>query len=184
LPWSPKRGREFAALFFGAIYAGGWPVPLPLPTSFGGRKAISTSLACSCAAATRRFLFYPAELGGMAGAAPMQRRSSGIDMGITRREAPVPCRSRRRFQTTSPICNIRADRHAFPHGVASPTGTAQQSCRAQHGMEVVERDRCISGCRGITTWDWSAVSFAVANQGSADYLKTEDFARRPLRGST
>src|SRR3546814_17875246 len=26
---------EFAASFFGAIYAGAWPVPLPLPTSFG-----------------------------------------------------------------------------------------------------------------------------------------------------
>src|SRR3546814_14763404 len=30
---------EFAASFFGAIYAGAWPVPLPLPTSFGGRQA-------------------------------------------------------------------------------------------------------------------------------------------------
>src|SRR3546814_14124531 len=30
---------EFAASFFGAIYAGAWPVPLPLPTSFGGREA-------------------------------------------------------------------------------------------------------------------------------------------------
>src|SRR3546814_15955369 len=30
---------EFAASFFGAIYAGSWPVPLPLPTSFGGREA-------------------------------------------------------------------------------------------------------------------------------------------------
>ena len=28
-----ETGTEFAALFCGAIYAGAWPVPLPLPTS-------------------------------------------------------------------------------------------------------------------------------------------------------
>ena len=34
-----ETGAEFAACFFGAVYAGLWPVPLPLPTSFGGREA-------------------------------------------------------------------------------------------------------------------------------------------------
>jgi hypothetical protein len=34
-----ETGPEFAALFFGAVYAGAWPVPLPLPTSFGGRES-------------------------------------------------------------------------------------------------------------------------------------------------
>jgi fatty-acyl-CoA synthase len=28
-----ETGAEFAACFFGAVYAGLWPVPLPLPTS-------------------------------------------------------------------------------------------------------------------------------------------------------
>src|SRR5688572_26467250 len=31
-----ETGTDFASLFFGVIYAGAWPVPLPLPTSFGG----------------------------------------------------------------------------------------------------------------------------------------------------
>ena len=31
-----ETGPEFAALFFGVIYAGAWPVPLPRPTSFAG----------------------------------------------------------------------------------------------------------------------------------------------------
>ena len=34
-----ETGPEFASCFFGAVYAGAWPVPLPLPTSFGGREA-------------------------------------------------------------------------------------------------------------------------------------------------
>src|SRR6188768_1495243 len=33
-----ETGSEFAALFCGAIYAGAWPVPLPLPTTFGGKE--------------------------------------------------------------------------------------------------------------------------------------------------
>jgi len=28
-----ETGVEFASLFFGVVYAGAWPVPLPLPTS-------------------------------------------------------------------------------------------------------------------------------------------------------
>ena len=36
---------EFAALFCGAIYAGAWPVPLPLPTSFGGKESYIDQLS-------------------------------------------------------------------------------------------------------------------------------------------
>ena len=42
---SPQTGPEFAALFCGAIYAGAWPVPLPLPTSFGGKESYIEQLA-------------------------------------------------------------------------------------------------------------------------------------------
>ena len=34
-----ETGPEFAQLFFGIVYAGAWPVPLPLPTSFGGKES-------------------------------------------------------------------------------------------------------------------------------------------------
>src|SRR3990170_1112158 len=64
-----ETGPEFAALFFGAIYAGAWPVPLPLPTSFGGRESYIDQLAVQLKSADPSILFYPAELAGMAGAA-------------------------------------------------------------------------------------------------------------------
>ena len=38
-----ETAPEFVALFFGALYAKAWPVPLPLPTSFGGRDPMSIS---------------------------------------------------------------------------------------------------------------------------------------------
>ena len=40
-----ETGTHFAALFCGAIYAGAWPVPLPLPTSFGGKDSYIDQLA-------------------------------------------------------------------------------------------------------------------------------------------
>ena len=49
-----ETGAEFAAAFFGAVYAGAWPVPLPLPTSFGGREAYVEQLKVMLTAATRR----------------------------------------------------------------------------------------------------------------------------------
>jgi fatty-acyl-CoA synthase len=64
-----ETGPEFAALFFGCIYAGAWPVPLPLPTSFGGRDSYIEQLSVQLASSDPKALFYPAELASMAGAA-------------------------------------------------------------------------------------------------------------------
>ena len=36
-----ETSAEFAALFCGCTLMGAWPVPLPLPTTFGARKVIS-----------------------------------------------------------------------------------------------------------------------------------------------
>ncbi len=64
-----ETGPEFAALFFGLIYAGAWPVPLPLPTSFGGRESYIDQLRVQLESSDPKLLFFPAELGGMADAA-------------------------------------------------------------------------------------------------------------------
>ena len=47
-----ETGPEFVTLFFGALYAGIWPVPLPLPTSFGGKDAYIDQLAVQLASWT------------------------------------------------------------------------------------------------------------------------------------
>jgi len=61
-----ETAPQFIALFFGALYAGAWPVPLPLPTSFGGREAYIEQLATQLRSAEPKLLLYPAELAGMA----------------------------------------------------------------------------------------------------------------------
>ena len=57
-----ETGPEFAACFFGAVYAGAWPVPLPLPTSFGGRDAYVDQLAVQLESCDPALFLYPAEL--------------------------------------------------------------------------------------------------------------------------
>src|SRR3954452_6084330 len=57
-----ETGAEFAACFFGAVYAGAWPVPLPLPTSFGGRDAYVDQLAVQLTSCDPALLLYPPEL--------------------------------------------------------------------------------------------------------------------------
>ena len=64
-----ETSPEFAALFFGTVYAGAWPVPLPLPTSFGGRDSYIDQLAVQMRSAEPSILFFPEELSGMAAAA-------------------------------------------------------------------------------------------------------------------
>ena len=62
-----ETGPDFAALFFGCIYAGAWPVPLPLPTSFGGKESYVDQLSVQLRSCDPKILFYPAELSEMAG---------------------------------------------------------------------------------------------------------------------
>src|SRR5207248_4489506 len=62
---------EFAACFFGAVYGGAWPVPLPLPTSFGGREGYVAQLSVQLKSCDPALFLYPpelAELGGEAAA--------------------------------------------------------------------------------------------------------------------
>src|SRR5687767_7021717 len=57
-----ETAPEFAALFFGALYARAWPVPLPLPTSFGGRDAYVGQLATQLKSSDPKQFYYPGDL--------------------------------------------------------------------------------------------------------------------------
>src|SRR5258706_10869270 len=74
-----ETSPEFAALFFGVVYAGAWPVPLPLPTSFGGRDSYIEQLRVQLASCDPTLLIYPPELAQMAGEAARIADVEGID---------------------------------------------------------------------------------------------------------
>src|SRR5690606_2196676 len=74
-----ETGPEFAALFCGAVYAGAWPVPLPLPTTFGGKENYIEQLTVQISSADPKLLLYPAEIAEMVSAAAARQGCQGLD---------------------------------------------------------------------------------------------------------
>ncbi|HVF36896.1 MAG TPA: fatty acyl-AMP ligase [Sphingomicrobium sp.] len=177
-----ETGPEFAACFFGAIYAGLWPVPLPLPTSFGGREAYVDQLVVMLAGSDPQLFLYPPELADYAIEAAARREAvardwdSLTDVEPAAGELPVP------RPDDIAYLQYSSGSTRFPHGVAV-THRALLDNLAAHaiGVEVQDSDRCISWLPWYHDMGLVGCMLSpVANQISADYLKTEDFARRPL----
>jgi fatty-acyl-CoA synthase len=177
-----ETGTEFAALFFGTIYAGAWPVPLPLPTSFGGAQSYIDQLRVQLASCDPKMLIYPPELAQMASEAARIAGTNGLDWaefaGREAPEAPLP------HADSDDIAYLQYSSGStrFPHGVAI-THRALLSNLAAHsiGMHVGEGDRCVSWLPWYHDMGLVGCLLSpIANQVSTDYLKTEDFARRPL----
>jgi len=177
-----ETGPEFAALFYGAVYAGALPVPLPLPTSFGGRDSYVDQLVVQLASADPRLFLFPAELATMAETAA---RSRGVDAlsweSFGERAAPVVELPKAKGDDVAYL-QYSSGSTRFPHGVAITHHALLNNLAAHgHGMEVVETDRCISWLPWYHDMGLVGCFLSpMANQVSVDYLKTEDFARRPL----
>jgi fatty-acyl-CoA synthase len=177
-----ETGPDFAALFFGAVYAGAWPVPLPLPTSFGGASAYVDQLKVQLDSCDPLMLIYPQELAGMAGEAARLAGVTGISWEELA-QAPPPVVA---LPEASPddiaYLQYSSGSTRFPHGVAVTHRALLNNLSAHsHGMRVQDSDRCISWLPWYHDMGLVGCMLSpVANQVSVDYLKTEDFARRPL----
>ncbi len=177
-----ETGPEFAALFFGCVYAGAWPVPLPLPTSFGGKDSYVDQIAVQLDSCDPVLLIYPPELSAMAGEAATRKSVSGLDWASLASETATPCPLP--AQDSDAICYLQYSSGStrFPHGVAVTHAALLNNLAAHsHGMKVQDSDRCISWLPWYHDMGLVGCFLSpVANQCSTDYLKTEDFARRPL----
>ena len=177
-----ETSPEFAALFFGAVYAGAWPVPLPLPTSFGGRDSYVEQLRVQLGSCDPRLLIYPPELAEMAHQAAELVGVEGIDWdtlaGREAAEAALP------QATAEDIAYLQYSSGStrFPHGVVITHRALLNNLAAHsHGMQLIDSDRCVSWLPWYHDMGLVGCFLSpVANQVSTDYLKTEDFARRPL----
>lgn len=177
-----ETGAEFAALFFGVVYAGAWPVPLPLPTSFGGRGSYIEQLRVQLSSCDPRMLIYPPELAPMAGEAAALAGVEGIDWSEfasrSAPDAPLPSADAEAIA----YLQYSSGSTRFPHGVAITHRALLNNLAAHaHGMALIGTDRCISWLPWYHDMGLVGCFLSpVANQVSTDYLKTEDFARRPL----
>jgi len=177
-----ETGPDFAACFFGAVYAGAWPVPLPLPTSFGGRGAYVDQLSIQLKSSDPALFLYPVELTDFCAAATAQ---AGVEARDWESLAEVePAAADLPKAGPDDICYLQYSSGStrFPHGVAVTHHALLANLHAHGiGLEVVETDRCISWLpwyhdMGLVGCFLSPMSLQI----SADYQKTEDFARRPL----
>ncbi|HWI89048.1 MAG TPA: fatty acyl-AMP ligase [Sphingomicrobium sp.] len=177
-----ETGPEFAACFFGAVYAGAWPVPLPLPTSFGGREAYVDQLGVQLKSCDPELFLYPAELADFCKEAASNGGVRSRDweslVGVEAAEAELP--------TAEPddiaYLQYSSGSTRFPHGVAVTHRALLDNLRS-HGIGLIleDTDRCISWLPWYHDMGLVGCFLSpVALQLSVDYLKTEDFARRPL----
>jgi fatty-acyl-CoA synthase len=178
-----ETGPDFAALFCGAVYAGAWPVPLPLPTSFGGKDNYIDQLSVQLASSDPTILLFPAEIADMAQAAAARQGCDAIaweDFTATAAPADTVLPS----PQPDDICYLQYSSGStrFPHGVAVTHRALLSNLAAHsHGMRITDTDRCISWLPWYHDMGLVGCFLSlIANQISADYLKTEDFARRPL----
>jgi fatty-acyl-CoA synthase len=175
-----ETGAEFASAFFGAVYAGAWPVPLPLPTSFGGRQAYVDQLKIQLKSCDPVLFLVPQELADMAAEAADGVRVLTWEQvsGLAAEDRALP----KADPDSIAYLQYSSGSTRFPHGVAITHRGLLDNLRAHGvGLNLQDSDRCVSWL----PWyhDMGLVGCLLsplANQLSVDYQKTEDFARRPL----
>src|SRR3569832_2008393 len=127
-------------------------------------------------------LFYPPELAQMAGVAARLGGAEGIDWAeFAGRPAPEATLPEADGQAIAYL-QYSSGSTRFPHGVAITHHALLNNLAAHsHNMELQGSDRCVSWLPWYHDMGLVGCFLSpVANQVSADYLKTEDFARRPL----
>ena len=177
-----ETGADFAALFGACVYAGAWPVPLPLPTTFGGKESFIDQLTVQLQSADPKLLLYPEEIAEMAGAAAgRQGCASESWQDFAQRPAPA-CD----LPQASPddICYLQYSSGStrFPTGVAVTHKALLHNLYGHSTtMELGENDRCVSWLPWYHDMGLVGCLLSlIANQVSGDYLKPDAFARRPL----
>jgi fatty-acyl-CoA synthase len=177
-----ETGPDFAALFCGAVYAGAWPVPLPLPTSFGGKDNYIDQIAVQLRSSDPTMLLYPPEIAAMCTAAAERQgcpaHSWSEFAAITPDQGALPPAD----PDAISYLQYSSGSTRFPHGVAVTHRALMANLAGHaHGMKVQDGDRCISWLPWYHDMGLVGCFLSpIANQVSVDYLRTDDFARRPL----
>jgi fatty-acyl-CoA synthase len=157
-------------------------VPLPLPTSFGGRDAYVDQLRVQLGSSDPVLFLYPPEFADFgkdaADKAGVASRSWDTLEMIEAAAGELPSAK----SDDIAYLQYSSGSTRFPHGVAVTHRALLDNLRAHGvGLQIADSDRCVSWLpwyhdMGLVGCFLSPVSLQL----SVDYLKTEDFARRPL----
>ena len=175
---------DFLKLFFACQYAGAIPVPMPLPTAFGRREAYIDQIRGQMVSSGARMALGPAEF------LPLVKESAAghaLDLigSLTDITALPEGQGTLSPGKTDDLSYIQYSSGStrFPMGVMVTHASLMANCQGmnKHGVSTRLTDRTMSWLPFFH--DMGLVGFMfgpLSSQTSADYLPTEDFARRPL----
>ncbi|MEO9462426.1 MAG: fatty acyl-AMP ligase [Marinomonas sp.] len=177
-----ETGPEFAALFCACVYVGAWPVPLPLPTSFGGKESFIDQLAVQLGSSDPKLLIFPEEIAEMASAAAAKQGCACESwQDFAKRDAPE-CELPK--ADPEDICYLQYSSGStrFPTGVAVTHRALLHNLYGHStSMQLGANERCVSWLPWYHDMGLVGCFLSlIANQVSGDYLKPDAFARRPL----
>ncbi len=177
-----ETGPEFAALFCACVYVGAWPVPLPLPTSFGGKESFIDQLAVQLDSSDPKLLIFPEEIAEMASAAAAKQGCACESwQDFAKRDAPE-CELPK--ADPEDICYLQYSSGStrFPTGVAVTHRALLHNLYGHStSMQLGANERCVSWLPWYHDMGLVGCFLSlIANQVSGDYLKPDAFARRPL----
>lgn len=176
---------EFVTAFFACQYAGLLPVPLPLPTSFGGREGYIEQLRQQIISCDAHAAIAPTAMLEL-----LHQACSGSGAKVVASHEEID-------QAEEPdvaLEALRADEISylqyssgstrFPHGVIITQRAALANCRGNGTFGV-----CLQDGDRLVSWlpmyhDMGLVGFMLTPmtcQFTLDYLPTEYFVRRPLQ---
>ena len=191
IPLAPKNALigmiadtspDFVRTFFACQYAGLLPVPMPMPTTMGGRENYIHQIRQMAETAKVSCMFVPAKLLDM-----LDALKEATGLAIYTMETPDLSEQSEtlRPHSKNDLCYIQYSSGSTndPKGVIGSQKSVVANCHAiiAHGLQVREGDRAVS-------WlplyhDMGLIGFLVApimSQLSIDLMAPSDFARRPL----
>ena len=178
-----ETSPAFVKFFLGCQYASVLPVPLPLPTSFGGKEGYVSQLRGQIESCAANGVMAPDFMAQIVEKATegYELRFSG-DLNAYWDTEPADYLNLPKPDDLAYL-QYSSGSTRFPHGVAVTHKSLLSNTygMAVHGVHMVEGDRC---CSWLPFYhDMGLVgSFmtSLCSQTTVDFIPTEEFARRPL----
>ncbi len=178
-----ETSANFVAFFVGCQYASVLPVPLPLPTSFGGRDGYVAQLKLQMKSCGANGVMAPTFMEEMIAKASVDRDL--IFTGSIDDYLATDADGDHRLPSPDDLAYLQYSSGStrFPHGVSVTHKSLMANTHGmgKYGVELKDDDRCVSWLPFYH--DMGLVGMlmtCLSCQCSVDFIPTEEFARRPL----